>query len=96
MKWSIARTKAKFSEVVRRAQKEPQFVENRGERVAVVVSAAEFERLRRADRGPDPTPVQKWLRLCDELRANGELVELEIPPREPEPFPERGLFDEAD
>jgi prevent-host-death family protein len=44
-KWTVAEAKAKFSEVVERAQSDgPQTITRRGRRAAVVVGAEEWER----------------------------------------------------
>ncbi|SFC01244.1 prevent-host-death family protein [Bosea sp. CRIB-10] len=49
MAWALQDAKAKFSEVIRRAQTEgPQRVTVRGEPSVVVIAEAEFERLRNA------------------------------------------------
>jgi prevent-host-death family protein len=46
MSWQLQEAKARFSEVVQRARAEgPQIVTLRGERAAVVLSAAEYDRL---------------------------------------------------
>lgn len=48
MSWQLQEAKQKFSELVQRALDEgPQSVTRRGEKVVVVVSAREFERLSR-------------------------------------------------
>ena len=45
MKWTVAEAKAKFSEVIQRAEDEgPQKITRHGEPAAVVVSAKEWER----------------------------------------------------
>ncbi len=47
MKWQIQEAKARFSELVERTLKEgPQTVTRHGRPVAVIVPAAEYERLR--------------------------------------------------
>lgn len=43
--WKLEEAKARFSEVVRRAQKRPQHVTVRGRETAVVISADYFARL---------------------------------------------------
>jgi prevent-host-death family protein len=44
-KWTVAEAKAKFSEVIERAQSDgPQTITRRGRRAAVVVGAEEWER----------------------------------------------------
>jgi prevent-host-death family protein len=46
MNWQLQEAKARFSEVVQRARTEgPQTVTLRGERAAVLVSAADYDRL---------------------------------------------------
>lgn len=46
MIWQLQDAKQRFSELVRRAQRDgPQIVTRRGERAVVVVSAAEYDRL---------------------------------------------------
>ena len=67
--WPLQDAKARFSEVVRAASKEPQFITVRGEEAAVLVSADEFRRLKS---GPAKTLAQV-LQSCP--------YELEIPPR---------------
>jgi prevent-host-death family protein len=45
MKWTVAKAKAKLSEVIQRAEEEgPQKITRHGEPAAVVVSAEEWER----------------------------------------------------
>jgi prevent-host-death family protein len=43
MAWSVAQAKQRLSELLRRAAKEPQTIENRSRPVAVVVSADAFQ-----------------------------------------------------
>jgi prevent-host-death family protein len=43
MAWSVAEAKQKLSEVLRSAAREPQVIENRSRRVAVVVAPEAFE-----------------------------------------------------
>jgi prevent-host-death family protein len=82
--WSIAAAKSEFSNVVRRAARTPQVIENRGKPVAVVLGFDEFQRLRERD-----DKVLRWrefLRLSAELRADGGW-DLELPPRDARPSP---------
>jgi prevent-host-death family protein len=45
MKWTVAKAKAKLSEIMERAEKEgPQHITRRGEEKVVVVSVEEWER----------------------------------------------------
>jgi prevent-host-death family protein len=48
--WTLREAKARFSEVVRLAQKGPQFVTSRGQAAVVVLSAVEYDRLRQRKR----------------------------------------------
>jgi antitoxin Phd len=72
--WALQDAKARLSELVRAAEKEPQIITLRGEEAAVVVSAAEFHRLQRKGKA-----VKKPMTLLEALRACP--YELEIPPR---------------
>ena len=47
MKWKIADAKVNFSELIRKAEKEPQLIYNRDRMVAVVVSRDEYEEFER-------------------------------------------------
>lgn len=59
MKWSLAEAKNQLSEVVRRASRQgPQTISVRGEDTAVVVSKADYDRLRDPKR---PRDFKEWL-----------------------------------
>jgi len=76
--WNIASAKAGFSRLVRDARGKPQFIENRGRPVAVVLSAEAYERMVAVERSAD-----RWravLALSAEIREEGG-VDLKIPPR---------------
>jgi len=45
MRWKIAEAKTKFSDLLRKAEKEPQFIYNRDKMVAVVMSRDEYVEL---------------------------------------------------
>lgn len=87
--WSIASAKAELSQVVRRAQRKPQILENRGEPVAVVVAMDDYRRL--AEQDDKRTRWRRFLELSAELRAEGG-YDLELAPRttRPDPFRPRG------
>jgi prevent-host-death family protein len=69
--WQIQQAKAKFSEVIDRAEKEgPQMITRRGVETAVIVPIDEWRRTQ---------PAQKES-LLDVLRA-ARFHELDIPPR---------------
>lgn len=78
--WSVSEAKARLSELLGKAKRDPQVIENRGEEIAVVLSIAEYERLRERGAEPAETPMQKWLRDLARLKARGDLT-LELPPR---------------
>jgi prevent-host-death family protein len=84
MSWSVSEAKARLSEVLSRARRGPQVIENRGEAVAVVVSKQEFDRLQQLRAEPRPSAMAELLEVTRKLKAEGEL-ELELPPRELEP-----------
>ena len=59
MNWSLATAKNQLSEVVRRAKREgPQVISIRGEESAVVLSKADYERLKDPNR---PKDFKEWL-----------------------------------
>jgi len=77
-RWNIASAKAELSRVVRGARERPQWIENRGRPVAVVLSAEDYARMADAERAAD-----RWraaLALSAEIRKEGG-VDLEIPRR---------------
>ncbi len=89
MDWNAAEAKAKFSELIERAQTEPQVVRNRGRKLAVVVSADEFERLSAAEAQQKLASRTGWadfIRFTEGLkaRAGGDLT-FELPQRDPAP-----------
>ena len=78
--WQLHEAKARFSELVRRAENEgPQEITLRGEPKAVVVSKREFERIRR--------PKQSLLEFLRSSPLAGLGIEIErdrSPPRDVE------------
>ncbi len=44
-KWQVQEAKAKFSEMVQKAKKEPQHITYRGEEIAVLVSIEEYNKI---------------------------------------------------
>lgn len=80
MRWKIGQAKQRFSEVVRRAAKEPQLICNRDRVVAAVVDARSAEDLRALrDRESQRSLADSF----DELRAllGREHLTLKVPPR---------------
>jgi prevent-host-death family protein len=84
-RWSIAAAKAELSKVVRRAQREPQVLENRGEPVAVVMGIDEYRRT--AEREARKATWHDFLARTDALVAETGGHVLELPPRTPRPDP---------
>jgi prevent-host-death family protein len=70
--WPLQDAKARFSEVIRAAAEEPQYITLRGEETAVVISSREFRRLRRGK--PDRTLYEIW-------KSAPKIAEFELPPR---------------
>ena len=94
MSWSVSEAKARLSELLSRARRGPQVIENRGEAVAVVISKPEFDRLQQLRAEPRPSAMAELLELTRKLKTEGEL-ELDLPPRKLEPA--RGTaFDDQD
>ncbi len=81
MNWSVSEAKARLSEVLARARKSPQVIENRGESVAVVISKREFDRLSQLQAEPRPSAMAELLEFTRALKAGGDL-ELELPRRD--------------
>ncbi len=84
MSWSVSEAKARLSEVLARARRGPQVIENRGEPVAVVLSKQEYDRLQQLHQPPQPSAMAELLALTDRLKQQGDF-ELELPPRALEP-----------
>ena len=73
--WSATEAKAKFGEVVDRARTEgPQHVVRNGREVAVVLSAAEFERLS----GVKPKPKRSVIDVLTDPSIRGLLTDEEV------------------
>jgi prevent-host-death family protein len=81
MTWNIAQAKQRFSEVVRLSAQEPQAIYNRGERVAVLIDAKEFEAFDAWRKQAEPVTLGAEFA---ELRriASETAYELEIPTRQ--------------
>jgi len=75
--WPLQDAKARLSELVRAAEKEPQFITLRGNEKVVVVSASEYRRLHEV--GGDKSFYEIW-------RSAPTVPEFELPPRPNEPM----------
>lgn len=93
MSWKVAEAKQKLSEVIRRAQLEPQLIYKRDQLVAAVVDAEALRQLEGFQRSSDkPTLAESIARvraLCSE--AN---YDLEIPTRQDRPNDFAAALDE--
>jgi antitoxin (DNA-binding transcriptional repressor) of toxin-antitoxin stability system len=93
MNWKIAEAKQKFSEVVRAAEEEPQWIYNREKLVAAVVPPEILQEfLEWKTRGKRPTMAEalaKLRRICEE-----ESYSLEVPPRRTRPNPFADALDD--
>jgi len=89
MNWNIADAKQKFSELIRAAEDEPQWIYNRDKLVAAVIPAAtlqDFLAWRNAAERPSlGAAFAELRRICEE-----EDYKFELPPRQerPNPFPD--------
>jgi prevent-host-death family protein len=89
MEWKIAEARQKFSELVKAAQDEPQWIYNRDKLVAAMVPAETLRELldwrRQRQERTVGEAVEELRRICEE-----EDYTLEIPPRQerPNPFPD--------
>jgi prevent-host-death family protein len=82
--WSVAAAKAELSRVLRRARREPQVIESRGEPIAVVVGVDDYRRLSEHE-----SSTRRWrafLELSKTLGVGGG-ADLDIPPRRPRASP---------
>lgn len=80
MNWKIADAKQKFSELVKAAEDEPQWIYNRDKLVAAMVPAGTLQELldwrRRGEERSLAEAFEDLRRICEE-----EDLSLEIPPR---------------
>jgi prevent-host-death family protein len=86
-RWSVAEAKAKFSMLVARAAKSPQFITRRGQPVALVTGVDASGQVQPA---LPSHPMRDFLDRCMALRADGDLG-LVLPARKaqrarPNPF----------
>jgi len=75
-RWAVQDAKARFSELVRVAVKEPQWISHRGQDTAVVVSVEDFNRLLGSGKAKRETK-----NLSDALRNCPRVRDFELPPR---------------
>ena len=78
--WPVQDAKARFSEVLRAAETEPQHITYRGEEKAVLLSVKEFRRLQDKSRGkPAKTFYELW-------KSAPKAPEFKLPTRRREPM----------
>ena len=75
--WQVQDAKARFSEVLRAAEKEPQHITDRGKEKAVLLSIKEFRRLH--DKSEGMTFYEWW-------KSAPKVPEFKLPPRRREPM----------
>ena len=75
--WPVQDAKARFSEVLREAEKEPQIITRRGEETAVLMSAEQYRRLRGGKSAR--TLYEIW-------KSAPKVPEFKVPPRRREPM----------
>jgi len=85
-RWSIAAAKAELSKVVRRAQREPQVLENRGEPVAVVIGIDEYRSS--SEQRARTAAWHGFLERTAAMVVETGGIDLDLPPRttRPDPF----------
>jgi antitoxin Phd len=79
--WSVQEAKNRFSEVIEAARRRPQTVTKHGKPAVVVVSAAEYERLRQLDRACAPSFAEMLLAMPQD---DGEFQPVKVRPRDPD------------
>jgi len=85
--WGLAEAKARLSEVLERAAREPQIIKRRGRAVGVVVDIERFgETERRARAGSASQRMRAFLDISAAIREQGG-VDLPMPKREPRKSP---------
>jgi prevent-host-death family protein len=85
MVWKVAEAKQRFSEVLRRAERAPQVIQNRDRVVGAVIGAEDaraFQDFRARRRGPIGDALREAARICEEERED-----LQIVPRADRPNP---------
>jgi prevent-host-death family protein len=58
--WPVQDSKARFSELLRAAKKQPQRITVRGEPAAVLISEEDYRRLSGVSEGPKKTFAEWW------------------------------------
>lgn len=84
--WSVQDAKNRFSAVVEAAQQAPQTVTKHGRPAAVIMSADEYERLRRLERQHMPSFAEMLLAIPKDENENEEDIfeRVQLKPRDVE------------
>lgn len=80
IKWKIAEAKTNFSDLLRKAEKEPQFIYNRDKMVAVVMSSEEYDELEKIKESSSGRSLASALNEFSSLCAE-ESYTFEVPSR---------------
>lgn len=71
-RWKVADAKARLSEVLHEAERQPQIISSRGREVAVVVSMEQYSDLVRSREREAPRErLAEFLRFAERLRSEG-------------------------
>jgi prevent-host-death family protein len=89
MDWSVVEAKAKLSELLKKASKEPQIIESRNEPVAVVLSIQEYQSLLRLINKPE-SPMDRLFEASRSAREACGKTALKIPKRSDRSVPSIG------
>lgn len=86
-RWNVSEAKAKLSEILSQATREPQVIESRGKEVAVVLSIEEYKHLKsHLEQAAPEKRLAEFLRFTEQLREEGG-AEIKLPKRERRPSP---------
>lgn len=86
MRWKVAEAKQRFSELLRKAEKEPQLIYNRDRLVGAVIDPETLEAIRTWSAKHQRIPLAKALEELRQL-ASKENYKFEFPSREDRPNP---------
>lgn len=86
--WKVADAKARFADLVRKSEKEPQAITRHGRRVCVMLSYDSYIALKKYQtEGQPPQQIDHFVHLSRELRA-GDGVDLPETERASRPGPD--------
>lgn len=69
--YNVAQAKSKFSEVLQKAETNPQFISSRGKEVSVILSKKSYEKLKQVEMENQPREkLKNFLELSQELRSH--------------------------